>query len=125
EFFPDEKIKKAGVLAKLIAKYYGDYSYFKYKARKGNLHSWTYTFLRTKNQKEIFLLASVAEYSGFTIFSYQLKKSKLKIIKELNGLQLPANIIYNLLEWTEVSGNEYDLFQQYAAINFQNVKHEA
>jgi alpha-galactosidase len=125
EFFPNEKIDKPAVLGKAIAKYYGDYTYFKYKARKGNLHSWTYTYLRNKQQDQITLLASVTEFSGFTIFSYQLKKGLLNILKEVNDLELPSNTTYNLLEWIEANGNEYEVFNWYAEKNFENVKTEA
>lgn len=125
EFLPNEKIDKAAVLGKAIAKYYGDYTYFKYKARKGNIHSWTYSYLRNKAQDKITLLASVAEFSGFTIFSYQLKKGLLNIIKEVDDLLLPVNTTYNLLEWVEANGEEYEVFDWYAEKNFENVKSEA
>jgi alpha-galactosidase len=125
EFFPNEKIGKPAALGKAIAKYYGDYTYFKYKARKGNIHSWTYTYLRNKAQDKITLLASVAEFSGFTIFSYQLKKGLLKIIKEINDLEVAANTTYNLLEWVEAHGEEYEAFNWYAEKNFENVENEA
>ena len=125
EFFPNEKIDKPAVLGKAIAKYYGDYTYFKYKARKGNLHSWTYTYLRNKAQDKITLLASVAEFSGFTIFSYQLKKGLLQIIKEINDLEVAANITYNLLEWVEAHDEEYEAFNWYAEKNFENAENEA
>jgi len=125
EFFADEKIDKVSFLGKMIARYYGDYTYFKYKPRKGNLHSWTYTYLRDTLQKNITLLASVAEYSGFTIFSYQLKNKTLSIIKEVDDLALPANTTYTALEWLEATGEENDLFKWYAGINYQNVKEAA
>lgn len=125
EFFPNEKIKKPAALGKVIAKYYGDYTYFNYKARKGNLHGWTYTYLRNKQQNQITLLASVAEFSGYTIFSYQLKKGLLQIIKEVNDLTLEANTSYTLLEWVEATGNEYEVFNWYAEKNFENVSAEA
>jgi alpha-galactosidase len=125
EFFANEKIDNVSPLGKLIAKYYGDYSYFKYKPRKGNLHSWTYTYLRDTSQKKITLLASVAEHSGFTVFSYQLKKAQLTIIKEVDDLELPANTTYTALEWLEATGDENELFKWYAAINYNNVKEAA
>lgn len=125
EFFPNEKIKKPAALGKVIARYYGDYTYFKYKSRKGNIHSWTYTYLRSKQQDKITLLASVAEFSGFTIFSYQLKKGQLQIIKEINDLEIEANTSYTMLEWIEATGNEYEVFNWYAEKNFENVSAEA
>jgi alpha-galactosidase len=125
EFFADEKIDKVSIFGKMIAKYYGDYAYFKYKPRKGNLHSWTYTYLRDSSQQHITLLASVAEYSGFTIFSYRLKNKTLDIIKEVNDLELPANTTYVALEWLEATGEENELFKWYARKNFDNVREAA
>lgn len=125
EFFANEKIDKPAVLGKLIAKYYGDYTYFKYKARKGNFHSWTYTYFRDTTQQKIKLLASVAEFSGFTIFSYQVKKNELKILKEVNDLELDSNYTYTALEWVDAFGEENELFKWYAEKNFNNVKKEA
>jgi alpha-galactosidase len=125
EFFADEKIDRVSPLGKIMARYYGDYAYFKYRPRKGNLHSWTYTYLRDSTQQHITLLASVAEFTGFTIFSYRLKNKTLEIIKELNDLELAANTVYTALEWLHATGNENELFQWYAQKNFLNVQQAA
>lgn len=122
EYFAWEKIDRISPLGKLVAKYYGDYTYFPYQPRRGNLHSWTYTYLRDSSQQYITLLASVSEFSGFTIFSYQLKDKSLSIIKEINDLKLPAGKIYMALEWLEATGNENELFRWYARKNFDNVR---
>ncbi|KAI8355073.1 glycoside hydrolase superfamily [Choanephora cucurbitarum] len=62
----------------------GDYNFFDYANRPGQIHSTGYTYFRHQNQSIVFL-GSTTEQSGYTYFKADLNKNKLSIYKDIEG----------------------------------------
>jgi alpha-galactosidase len=63
---------------------YGDYRLHRYSGRRGHLHSWTYTYFIT-GEGEIFLLGSLDEGAGYTLFDYDYRRDRLIISRDCEG----------------------------------------
>ncbi len=115
EYTFDEKIPKLKGIAFPLMKYYGDYHFPQIKGGKGNIHSWTYTYLRHKKGNEITLLASLTERMAYTIFKYDANKKELTIEKDCGGLELSHS--YPVLEFIQVTGKDKTVFDQWFSIS--------
>nr|BAV13128.1 alpha-galactosidase [Clostridium cellulovorans] len=114
EFFIDDKIRTISSLAKpVIKKYqfhkYGDYTFKKYSRKKGELHGYTYTYIR--EGENLDLLGSLSEKSGFTIFEVNTKENKVIINKECKGLSI--NSAYIPFKLFYENGKEKEVFDSY------------
>ena len=116
EFFIDEKMKAISRLAKpIINKYqfekYGDYTFKKYSRKKGELHGYTYSYVREGDKLDLF--GSLSEKSGFTIFEEYTKENKLLINKECCGLSINSEYIPFQLFYASGKGEKVfdDYFQ--------------
>lgn len=114
EFFINEKMKTISRLAKpTIAKYqfdkYGDYTFKKYSRKKGELHGYTYSYIRAGENLDF--LGSLSEKSGFTIFEVYAKENKICISKECKGLSINSQYIPFQLFYE--NGNEKTVFDNY------------
>ncbi len=85
---------------------------------RGYAHSWSYTYL-TEQDGSITLLGSLAEHTGFTLFSLDRLKGVLSVRKDLERLPL-AHSFPGLDFWVG-QGKEADQFQAY----FSLLKQEA
>lgn len=112
EFGFNEKIPKPGLIIKGYTKYYGDYDIYKYKSKRGHLHSWTYTYFRYGDQ--IHFLGSTGEETGYTLFAYRPKKGVLRIAKDSEGLTLKSGQAYKLINLHLDRGKEADVFKAYS-----------
>lgn len=63
---------------------YGDYAMVDYSGKKGELHGFSYGYIRRGEQYE--LVASLSERNGYTIIKYSAKNSRLSLCKECSSL---------------------------------------
>lgn len=92
---------------------FGDYFFYPYPARKGHLHSFTYTYLRRKKNKLSFL-GSLSEHSGFTVFEYNILGLHLRISKDCRGLNVFDE--YEVFDLFASEGKEDQIFDDYFAL---------
>ncbi len=118
EYDFNEEIPSLMALANPFMKFYGDYHFTQIKKGKGNIHSWTYTYLRNKDGKHLNLWASVNERTGYTLFNYDANKKELTIEKDCEGLELSHS--YPALEIVELMGLDNPIFEQW--FSFFNLK---
>ncbi len=109
-----DKIKGISCIAKpIIRKYeidkYGDYTFRKYSRRRGNFHSYTYTYIRENN--EIQLMGSLSEENGFTIFETEVKDNVFKIHKDCKDLEIENKYLAFDIVWIE--GHDDEVFDTY------------
>ncbi len=89
---------------------YGDYAFYKYTGKAGDLHSYTFTYFYRRSSNTLFL-GSVDEHSGYTIFQSKLHENKLIIHKECEGLKLTGTC--ELVKVFISEGDERDLWNDY------------
>ena len=114
EFRTDERQPPLSRLLKpLYGKYnlkgYGDYSFNTYSGKKGVLHSYTYTYIRQKD--DIEFAGSLSEANGFTLFRYDVQNSIMKIEKDCEGLLIKNEKV--ILDIWSATGSEDNLFDDY------------
>lgn len=114
EFRVDEKIPRLNPLAKPVLNHYqmakyGDYLFFPNKAKKGYLHSYTYSYIR--NGETFNLIGSLGEKNGFTIFQHITPKNTLQVIKDCTGLELAGS--YKAFDLLQCNGAESVVFDRY------------
>ncbi|MCM1042614.1 MAG: alpha-galactosidase [Corallococcus sp.] len=85
----------------------GDYHFTKY-ARK-LYHGFTYAYLR--RGRNLTLLGSLDEHSGFTVFYADMKRGKLTVSKDVEGLELVGD--YNLFDVAIYCGGYDEVFDKY------------
>lgn len=113
EYDFNESIPQLKKIAFPFMKYYGDYTFNNIKRGKGNIHSWTYTYLRNKN-KEIQLFASLNESTGYTLFNFENNKKQITIEKDCEGLELSHS--YPALEFVVINGKENNVFESWFSL---------
>ena len=87
-------------------KYQGDYQNKRIKRGRGQLHSWTYTYVRRNNN--LFFCGSLNEHTGFTIFQHDCKRGWLSIQLDLDDLKL--NHSYPAIDLVILEGKEIRCF---------------
>lgn len=88
---------------------YGDYHFVKYTGRRGELHGFSYGYIRTGETLDF--IGSLNERTGYTILKYNAKKQLLKIEKDCAGLCVEQP--YELFNLAMLKGNENDIFDRY------------
>lgn len=106
-------IPKLNPLAKPLIGMYGDYSF--YQNRHDKLQSWSYTYIRDKNDSSVTLYGSLSEKSGYTVFEYSSKEKNLRIIKDCNGLMPSVGVPYVLFDVFTIHAEESAAFESYFA----------
>lgn len=114
EFSIDEKIKGISPLATpVIKKYqfdkYGDYSFKKYSRKKGNIHGYTYSYIR--DEDEYYLIGSLTEKYGFTIIEERVSENKIYLYKDCSGLNIDKE--YPIFQMIYVNGTYDEVFDEY------------
>jgi alpha-galactosidase len=113
EYAPMEVLAPLHSLAKRFLEPYGDYAFVKYSNQAGQLHSWTYTYIRQAASGQLLFLGSLAEATGFTRFEYHSAQKKLTVIKDCSGLHLEHS--YPALDLLQVQGTDNEVFDAYFA----------
>ncbi len=111
EFDLDEEIPSLKSFANPFMKFYGDYHFSNIEKGKGKIHSWTYTYLRNKDDKTITFFGSINERTGYTIFNYNATTKKIRIEKDCEGLSLAHS--YPALEIVTLEGKDKFIFDQW------------
>lgn len=62
---------------------YGDYDMVKYSGKKGELHGFSYGYVRSGESCRFF--GSMSEREGYTILRYSAKRGRLSICRECDG----------------------------------------
>lgn len=112
EYGFNEKIPQLRKIAFPFMKYYGDYTFENIERGQGIIHSWTYTYLRNKNN-QINLWASLNESTGYTLFIFDANKKQLIIEKDCTDLELSHS--YPALELVMFNGKDKEVFEKWFA----------
>lgn len=109
----------------LIQKYaftqYGDYNFVNYPNMPGQLHGWSYGYLRTGPIYRF--IGSLAEDSGFTLLRVDVARGELIAEKDCRGLYLDGSMEAFRLLITE--GNEKTVFDKYFSLLGVTLRPEA
>lgn len=108
-YYKDDVQVPARKWIKGIAFTYGDYSFANYSKQKGNVHSWSYTYIKLEKNK-IQLLASLKENNGYTFFEHKQNYNSLIIKKDCEGMTIDSET--HLLKLLAVEDREAFAFEQ-------------
>lgn len=95
-----------GVIKRYSLDGYGDYHFTRYPFRPGIFHGYSYCYFRDGERYKLF--GSLDERPGYTIFGYNVKKNRLKIIRDAEGLEPKGE--YHLLDLFYMEGKEDEVF---------------
>ena len=112
EMGKNDRLEPVFSLSRFATGPYGDYDFHKYSGRRGKLHSWTYTYFRTMPD-QLFLLGSIDESYGYTLFDYDFKKGKMILRRDCRGAIVYPGEDYLLLQIYIGQAREQELFQEY------------
>ncbi len=114
EFFIEEKMHRISKLAfPLLRKYqfdkYGDTNFKTASKRAGDLHGYTYAYLRKDDQ--YILMGSLSELNGFTLINTSVKEEMIWIEKDCKDLIIDYR--YDAFDLVFVRGDETHVFETY------------
>ena len=99
--------------AKITDKYafsqYGDYNFAHYSGYPGNMHGWTYGYIRHMNEYDFF--GSLAEETGFTQIIVSVETNEIFFIKDCEGHTVNSD--YCGLKLLMRTGEEDTVFDRY------------
>jgi alpha-galactosidase len=102
----------APILEKYALSAYGDYDFVKYSRRKGNMHGWTYGYI--KHDDGIFtFIGSLSEDDGFTLIKVNTEKGTITIEKDCTGYFFTGD--YSGISLYIGEGTETEVFDGYFA----------
>ena len=111
EFYPNEKMKKLPVSSRKFKIHrIGDYHFYPYSGGRGQLHSYMYCYIKQKTG-DLSLLGSLREDNGYTIFACETKKNLIKIMKDVEGLEITGR--HDLMDLMLTQGPERDILPAY------------
>lgn len=90
---------------------YGDSHFTQYSEVKGELHGWSYCYVRKEGggDQDIFrLFASVSERNGFTKFSYNDAERTMTIERDCEGFETANE--FTALDFLMTKGSESEVF---------------
>ncbi len=105
----ETRLKCLDPFAKVLLKPYGDF-FHEYSWRAGVLHSHTYTYFKESNNLS-FLIGSLDETTGYTIFKTDFVHQELTISKDCHGLKVDQPI--NLLQLYYGKDHEAKIWDSY------------
>ena len=91
---------------------YGDYNFVSYGKRRGQLHGFTYAYVR--RGREYTLLGSLAEESGFTVIRFDTRTNTLTLEKDCRGHHFVGD--YPVFDLAILRGEEDAVFDRYFAL---------
>lgn len=111
------------VLKPLLKKYqldrYGDYTFVPYSRKKGDLHGFSYAYIRQTDTWAV-LFASLNEANGFTVIKANTKTGEIALMKELEGVQYnyssPPYANKPVMDILVQEGSLDDVFDSYFAM---------
>lgn len=105
----DKKPERLNPLVHNLLKPYGDYGIIKQPKGRGHIHSWTYTYVRKPGS--MAFLGSCSEDTGYTIFDIDIRKNKIEIIKDCEGMKFQGK--HDILAIYIGQGEESKLWDEY------------
>ncbi|MBR6115437.1 MAG: alpha-galactosidase [Oscillospiraceae bacterium] len=106
----------SGLPSALLDRYafdrYGDYNFVKYGKRRGELHGFSYAYIRRGTQFELF--GSLAEESGFTVIRFDTNRNTVVLEKDCRGHHFTG--VYPVFDLAVLRGDEEDVFDRYFAL---------
>ena len=90
---------------------YGDYRFVRTSPREGELHGFTYGYIRPGGGGSIFLFGSLSEAEGFTVFRTSVPASSLSAAWDCRGLVLDRP--RRVLDLFVCRGEENEVFDSY------------
>ena len=100
----------------LLKKYafdcYGDYNFVAYGKRRGELHGFTYAYVR--RGEEFTLFGSLAEESGFTVLRFDTANNTLTLEKDCRGHHFTGD--YTAFDLAILRGGEDVVFDRWFAL---------
>lgn len=111
EYSKTERIRKLSPLLNAYSKNAGDYFIPSAKRKKGQLHSWSWTYWRDADSYN--MLASLGELSGFSRFWYNTHAKELEIEKICSGYRVLADKSYELFDILYAKGEGYIDYQDF------------
>jgi alpha-galactosidase len=112
DYYDDERIPSLRPLALSRLGTAGDDRMAGSPRGRGQLHSWTYTWLKTGNR--FHLAGSLDERTGYSLWRYDAPAGRLTVGKDLAGLRLDHS--FPALDVWLASGPESALFERYAVL---------
>lgn len=97
--------------ARKFAAAFGDYDFATYDNKKGDCHSFYYTYVR--DREDFTFAGSLDESQGYTVFYHSRDRKELKVAKDLEGLTLRAGERYKLYDLYFCKGSQDEVFDAY------------
>lgn len=94
-----------------LSSQYGDYNFTEYGKRPGQMHGFTYAYLR--QDKQYTLIGSVSERQGFTIIRTDTVHGIVTVEKECSGVVIEGD--YPVFDLCIFRGSEEQVFDAYFA----------
>jgi len=91
----------------------GDYGFVKTSTRRGDLHGFTYGYIRPAGSNRIIFLGSLSEKAGFTIIRTSVTDSCIRVSWDCGGVLLKKD--RKVLEFFIDHGEEEDVFNAWFA----------
>ena len=91
---------------------YGDYNFVPYSKKKGCLHGFSYGYIRDGG--EYFLIASLAEQTGFTIIRFDAANNKITLEKDCVKHHFKGE--YKVFDTAFIKGGENEVFDEYFSL---------
>ncbi|MEG1395014.1 MAG: alpha-galactosidase [Clostridia bacterium] len=92
---------------------YGDYKFAKYSKNAGFFHSFSYGYISQGGNSDLLLIGSLNERSGYTIIYFDMNNSKIIIEKDLEGLVLEKNEMYEIVNFCCINDTYNGAFDKY------------
>ncbi len=117
EFDSDDKMRGLnGIPRSQVRKYnfdkYGDYNFVKYPNLPGELHGFSYCYVR--KDREYLLIGSLSERNGFTVISYSSAQEELILRLDCEGAAYGER--FKALDIVMLEGDEDTVFDRYFEI---------
>lgn len=94
-----------------ICSIFGDYDFQRYSLKKGEFHSYSYTYINSSGK--ITLFGTLNERTGYTVFHHNMNTNKLIVQKDVEGVTIDAPYIVFDIYFAQGSYNE--VFDKYFA----------
>ncbi len=103
--------------AVLVRKYnfdkYGDYNFARYSPRSGDLHGWTYAYIRRGS--DFLLYGSLSEGCGFTKISLFSERKRVKLSRECEGAVYSQP--FDAISCAVLRGSENEVFARWQELS--------
>lgn len=88
---------------------FGDYAFQKYSLKKGQFHSYSYTYIKTG--KKIKLFGTLTERYGYTVFHTDMNAGKISVQKDVEGVTIDKE--YPIFDLYFTEGGYDEAFDAY------------